>query len=134
MSSNWLQDIKKMHLKYGHTFIVKTFRRNRLKTFLEYRIKFLEEELNELKDARRPEDVVDALIDLTTIAIGTLDLFEVDVQQAWDKVYDANMEKIKGKKASRPNPSNMPDMNKPDTWQSPSHTGNCGRLSQINWN
>ena len=78
MSDNWVQDIEDMHTKFGVNEKVRTFDKDKLKQFLEFRVRFLEEELNELKDnIDNPEEVVDALIDLCVVAIGTLDAFEV---------------------------------------------------------
>ena len=50
MSSNWVQDIEDMHTKYGVNEKIRTFDKEKLKQFLEFRIAFLEEELTELKD------------------------------------------------------------------------------------
>jgi predicted HAD superfamily Cof-like phosphohydrolase len=102
-----------------------------LKKFLEFRIAFLQEELDEMKDAETAEDVVDALIDLCVVAIGTLDGFDIDSYKAWDEVLDANMKKETGVKTSRPNPLCLPDLIKPDDWQAPSHLGNYGLLSKV---
>lgn len=133
MKSEWVNDIFNMHDKFGvHDWI-----KNRLKLedyeslneFLKFRIKFLEEELNETKDAvnnKDPEEVVDGLIDLCVIAIGTLDIFKVNVDKAWRSVHSANMAKESGVKASRPNPLGLPDMIKPENWKGPDHSDNHG--------
>jgi len=100
--------------------------------FLEFRVKFLKEELTELEDnLDNPEEIVDALIDLCVVAIGTLDAFDIDAYKAWDEVHKANMSKEVGIKASRPNPLNLPDLIKPTGWQAPSHEGNHGLLKYI---
>ena len=127
MSKDWVQDIADMHVKYGVNEKVRTFDKEKLEKFLEFRIAFLQEELDELKDNRgNPEEVVDALIDLCVVAIGTLDSFGVDAYAAWDEVLDANMDKEVGVKPSRPNPLGLPDLIKPDGWVAPSHEGNHG--------
>ena len=46
-----------------------------------------------LKDA---PGMVDGIIDLCVFAIGTLEVFGVDAQKAWDEVYKANMSKEAG--------------------------------------
>lgn len=121
-----------MHTHYGFRESIKDFDKTKLETLLDFRISFLEEELNELKDNRRnPEEVVDALIDLCVVAIGTLDLFGIDSHQAWYEVHGANMAKEVGIKPSRPNPLGMPDLIKPPGWTPPSHEGNHGTLSII---
>lgn len=132
MSSNWVQDIEDMHTKYGVNEKIRTFDKEKLKQFLEFRIAFLEEELTELKDnINNPEEIVDALIDLCVVAIGTLDAFDVNANIAWDAVHTANMAKEVGIKASRPNPLGLPDLIKPEGWHAPSHENNYGLLNKI---
>jgi len=132
MSTNWVNDIENMHIKYGVNEKIRTFDKEKLKQFLEFRVAFLEEELNELKDnIDNPEEVVDALIDLCVVAIGTLNAFDINAYRAWDAVQDANMAKEVGVKASRPNPLGLPDLIKPEGWRAPSHENNYGLLNKI---
>ena len=131
MSVNWVHDIAVMHNHYGVNEKVRNFDKDKLRKFLDFRIKFLQEEIDELKTAESAEDVVDALIDLCVVAIGTLDSFEVDLYDAWDEVLEANMSKEVGVKESRPNPLGLPDLIKPEGWSAPSHDGNHGLLSNI---
>ena len=76
------------------------------------------------------EEVVDGLIDLCVVAIGTLDALGVDPYKAWDEVHKANMAKEVGVKPTRPNPLGLPDLVKPEDWVGPSHKGNHGSLAQ----
>jgi predicted HAD superfamily Cof-like phosphohydrolase len=95
-------------------------------------MRFLYEELNEMDIAvteRNPEEVVDALIDLCVVAIGTLDSFGVDAYKAWDSVHNANMAKEPGVKETRPNPLGLPDLIKPDGWTGPDHSENHGYIT-----
>lgn len=131
MSKDWIKDITEMHQKYGVNEKVNQFDSEKLKKFLQFRINFLEEELNELKSSNNGDDVVDALIDLCVVAIGTLDSFGIDSYTAWDRVLNANMNKEVGIKASRPNPLGLPDLIKPSGWQAPTHIDNIGLLSKI---
>jgi len=131
MSINWAHDIMMMHEKYGVFDKVQAFDKEKLNKFLEFRIKFLEEEMNELSTAETADDVVDALIDLCVVAIGTLDLFDVDARLAWDRVHEANMNKQVGIKESRPNPLGLPDLIKPESWTAPSHKDNVGLLGLL---
>lgn len=131
MSTNWSKDINEMHEHYGVPQVVKTMSPEKLKQFLKFRIDFIREELNELETAETAEDVVDALIDLCVVAIGTLDSFEVDANEAWNQVLIANMNKKTGVNASRPNPMGLPDLIKPEGWKAPSHEGNHGLLSKV---
>ena len=131
MSTNWSEDINKMHEHYGVHPIINTMNSEKLKKFLEFRVNFISEELNELAIAETAEDVVDALIDLCVVAIGTLDAFDVDANKAWNEVLVANMNKKTGVNASRPNPMGLPDLIKPKRWRTPSHEGNHGLLSKV---
>jgi hypothetical protein len=131
MSNNWAHDIMIMHEKYGVFDKVQAFDKEKLNKFLEFRIKFLEEEMNELSTAETADDVVDALIDLCVVAIGTLDLFDVSANIAWDRVHEANMNKQVGIKESRPNPLGLPDLVKPEGWTAPSHKDNVGLLGLL---
>lgn len=131
MLTDWVNDIADMHEHYGVKEKIKEFDAEKLKKFLEFRIKFLEEEMKELKDAESAEDVVDALIDLCVVAIGTLDLFNVNAYKAWDVVHDANMSKQIGVKESRPNPLGLPDLIKPKGWKAPTHENNHGLLDAV---
>lgn len=132
MSLNWVWDIEDMHTKFGVNEKVRQFDAEKLKQFLEFRVKFLEEELNELKENMdNPEEIVDALIDLCVVAIGTLDAFDVNPALAWNEVHDANMQKQVGIKESRPNPLGLPDLIKPEWWVAPDHSGNHGLLKKM---
>jgi hypothetical protein len=137
MSKDWVQDINNMHEKYGVRPVVEKMTRLDLRTFLNFRVKFLNEELDETKLAANnagyidAEEVVDGLIDLCVVAIGTLDAFGVDPYKAWDAVLEANMNKEVGIKETRPNPLGLPDLIKPEGWVAPSHEGNHGDLKKI---
>ena len=132
MIGDWVQDIEDMHTQFGVNDKIRTFDKEKLKQFLNFRVAFLEEELNELKDnLNNPEEIVDALIDLCVVAIGTLDAFEINAYQAWETVHNANMAKEVGIKASRPNPLGLPDLIKPEDWRAPSHKNNYGLLNKL---
>ena len=136
MSKDWPQDIHDMHTKFGVRDAVQKFDSVMLRTFLRFRLDFLHEELQETEKAAQsgipldPEEVVDGLIDLCVVAIGTLDALGVDPHEAWNEVHKANMTKEVGVKPSRPNPLGLPDLIKPEGWVGPSHDGNYGYLTK----
>ena len=130
-ASKWVADISDMHTKFGVNEKVQDFDKEKLKKFLEFRVAFLQEELDEMKSATNADDVVDALIDLCVVAIGTLDAFDVHSDEAWNRVHRANMAKEVGIKESRPNPLGLPDLIKPEGWTAPTHADNVGLLSKI---
>ena len=84
MSKDWCHDIAMMHEHYKVHPVVDTFEEDKMRELLQFRIRFLEEEMNELKTAESPDDVVDALVDLCVVAIGTMDIMGVDPYKAWD--------------------------------------------------
>ena len=129
--NDWVEDIEEMHDHYNVHEKVNGFTAEQLKQFYGFRLNFLEEEMNELKNATNADDAVDALIDLCVVAIGTLDLFKVNAQQAWRRVHMANMAKEVGVKASRPNPLGLPDLVKPEGWTAPNHSDNVGLLNKV---
>ena len=143
MSKNWVNDIAEMHAKYGVHPVVNKFDRDKLEAFLKFRIDFLQEELDEMRKAvvdrqagkidanTAADDTVDALIDLCVVAIGTLNAFDVNADEAWNRVHRANMTKEVGIKESRPNPLGLPDLIKPEDWRAPSHENNHGLLTLI---
>ena len=136
MTVNWVDDMYHMHKKFGvHEWIKKNKDDKELmKKFLEFRIRFLQEELDETRKAVEEsdaEEIVDGLIDLCVVAIGTLDAFDVNARQAWNEIYDANMSKEPGVKESRPNPLGLPDLIKPDDWEPPCHEGNHRKFEGI---
>lgn len=134
MSKDWVSDIHAMHEKFGvHAWVkeqIRTGNFDNLHKFLEFRMKFLAEELKETRekgfDSKNSEEIVDGCIDLCVVAIGTLDAFGVDAHKAWDAVHNANMAKEPGVKPERPNPLGLPDLIKPEGWVGPSHEGNHG--------
>jgi len=143
MSKNWVQDISDMHTKFGVNTKLREMDKDKLEAFLKFRIDFLEEELDEMRKAlidyqagripgsQAADDTVDALIDLCVVAIGTLDGFDVNAYEAWDRVHAANMAKEVGIKASRPNPLGLPDLIKPEGWTAPTHADNVGMLNKV---
>ena len=129
MSKEWAADIAHMHEHYGVKEATSKLDSKKLKAYLDFRFNFLQEEINEGKlalKAGNSEEIVDALIDLCVVAIGTLDAYGVDADKAWNEVLKANMAKKVGIKASRPNPFGLPDLVKPPGFMPPSHEDNHG--------
>tara|TARA_Y100000389_G_scaffold156493_1_gene157390 strand:+ start:992 stop:1408 length:417 start_codon:yes stop_codon:yes gene_type:complete len=135
MSTNWFKDMQAMHKKYGVDEWMKKEKNSdwsRLQMFMDFRVKMMQEELDETKAAVKngdAEEVVDGIIDMCVFAIGTLEVFGVDANKAWDEVLKANMSKEVGIKEGRPNPLGLPDLVKPEGWEGPTHKGNHGNIS-----
>lgn len=152
-NENWVADIATMHQKFGVNQVVRNLDRAKLLKFLEFRLNFLQEELDEAKTAfgrlqalqttelpaeaaqihavEAADDVVDAMIDLCVVAIGTLNAYDVNPYTAWNRVHEANMVKEPGIKPERPNPLGLPDLIKPAGWTAPTHKDNVGLLPKI---
>ena len=136
MSFDWVRDISIMHDKYGVKKWMEENKENpdKLRTYLQFRVDFLREELDETEAAlisTDAEEIVDGLIDLCVVAFGTLDAFGINPYKAWDEVLKANMNKQVGVKPERPNPLGLPDLIKPEDWEAPSHKDNHGKFNDI---
>ena len=132
--SKWVKDIDDMHFIYGVKDWVDNSCPNTRKALLELRLSMLKEEYTETLTAYMkgdPEEVVDGLVDLCVIAIGTLDILGVDADKAWNEVLKANLSKKVGVKPSRPNPLKLPDLIKPEGWVGPNHKNNHGDTKEF---
>jgi hypothetical protein len=99
--------------------------------FLGFKLRHIEEEMREIREASTPGELVDGIIDLCFIAIGTLYTFGVDAQEAWRRTMEANLKKKVGVKESRPNKFGLPDLVKPLGWEPPNHDDNVGLLDEV---
>lgn len=130
-----VNDIYMMHNKFG---VKEWFEKNKddkelMRKYLMFRMLMIGEEYQETLSAINnsdSEEVVDGLIDMIVFAIGTLDVFNVDANEAWNRIYEANMAKEPGVKPGRPNKFGLPDLLKPAGWTPPSHEGNHGELDK----
>jgi len=133
--TDMVNDIYMMHNKFG---VKEWFEKNKddkdlMRKYLMFRMLMIGEEYQETLSALNnsdAEEVVDGLIDMIVFAIGTLDVFNVDANEAWNRIYEANMAKEPGVKPGRPNKFGLPDLLKPAGWTPPSHEGNHGELDK----
>ena len=132
--NDWPHDINRMHAKFGvHDWLDESTPEKR-KELMKLRMRMLTEEYAETMNAYLQgdaEEVIDGLIDLCVIAIGTLDIAGVDAHTAWYSVYNANISKSTGVKPGRPNPLGLPDLIKPEGWEAPDHSRNYGDLERM---
>jgi predicted HAD superfamily Cof-like phosphohydrolase len=92
---------------------------------LDQRIEHLYEEMSELGVAKAENDkaeLVDALLDVVYIAIGTAILCGYDVQKHWDEIQRANMSKVRGMTKR----GHGFDVCKPEGWIGPQHDNILG--------
>lgn len=111
-----LQDVRDFHTKFGFRDTWKPTKHN-----LEQRAEMKQEEVDEFKEAVRSGDriaQIDAIIDLIYFALGTADLLDINFDEHWQAVQDANMEKVRGTKSTRPNSGGF-DCIKPEGWVPP---------------
>lgn len=130
--------IRLMHDKFGFYATMKELSPLRKGLFLTFRRDCIREELGELNEALETLDAdaaVDALVDLSVFAIGTLDLLGVDAEKAWRDVMRANLAKCPGEK--RRNTSvdtfGFPELCKPEGWTAPCHSENLGDVAEAMW-
>ena len=127
-------NIREMHEKFGVRDWLATATPEQKKELMKLRMRMLTEEFAETMDAYLQgdaEEMIDGLIDLCVIALGTLDIAHVGGQRAWTEVWVANMAKNIGVKPGRPNPLGLPDLIKPNNWVSPYHGDNHGKLKDF---
>jgi len=125
--STIVADVYALQAKYGFNHAPISFGK------LHFRGEQLEEELSEYGAALAAGDAegaVDALIDITVFALGTLAIAGVDIQEAWDEVHLANMSKVRGTKEGREQSGGW-DLIKPQDWSAPDHAGNTGFISEV---
>jgi predicted HAD superfamily Cof-like phosphohydrolase len=89
-----------------------------------YRSDFIQEELDELNDAYANLDeagIIDALVDIVYVAMGTAVFMGFDWQRHWDEVQRANMCKVRAASAEGTPRNNAFDVVKPEGWVGPQH-------------
>lgn len=86
---------------------------------LKFRIKFMREELNEYVKSSGLEGKLDALVDLVYVAIGTAYLHGFDFNEAWRRVHEANMKKVRAQSADESKRGTSFDVVKPEGWTAP---------------
>lgn len=127
-------NINLMHRYYGVHEAISKLDKESLKAFIKFRFDFLQEEVTEgitAIEEGNADEIVDSLIDLIVVAVGTLDCMNVNFDRAWFEVLKANMNKHVGIKASRPNSLGLPDLIKSADWVAPSHKNNLGLFETV---
>lgn len=135
-----LRDIGEFHNKFGLSYIGRP--RSLPSSMAEFRCNFMQEELDEYKSHREVarseilaeeafdngeythalEGMMDALVDLVYVALGTAYLQGFDFAEAWRRVHEANMKKVRAERSEDSKRGSTFDVVKPDGWEPPSHT------------
>lgn len=120
--NNPYDDIIALHKRFGISGTIEEFP-PRLLTQEEFnfRLLCLKEETKEYKDATTIEEQIDALIDLITFGLGTLERMGVDFQPHWDEVLLTNFRKELHTNARDSKRNYADDLKKPLGWQAPNH-------------
>lgn len=114
------KDIEKFHEKFG--FSRRKAGEKPSKKLVNFRLKFLQEEVQELNVAFGKNDladVLDGLVDIVYVALGTAWQLGLPYERAWKLVQEANMKKIKVTSASQSQRGYVGDVIKPDGWTPP---------------
>lgn len=112
------EDVKALHEKFG--LLVGSSPGHLTQEKAEERVRFLQEELDEFKEALQTNDLakqLDALIDLVYVAKGTAVMLGIQWDEHWDEVHRANLSKVRGIGKR----GNKVDLIKPDGWRPPDH-------------
>ena len=91
---------------------------------LKFRIRFLAEELKEINKAAAEADLVevlDGLVDLVYVAVGTAHQLNLDFNGAWERVQAANMAKVPVSSENPGKRGHATDIVKPPGWTPPCH-------------
>lgn len=137
-----LRDIAEFHEKFGLEYNGKP--RVLEQDLMEFRHKFMHEELTEYKDnamgalfelgrkelhhtliTHHLEEQLDALVDLMYVALGTAYLHGFTREkfyEAWRRVHAANMAKVRVERLEDSKRGSKYDVVKPAGWTAPSHT------------
>lgn len=99
-----------------------TFPRELPKDMSEFRIGFMQEELDEYIESVKNHDLegqLDALVDLVYVAIGTAWLQGLPFSEGWDEVQRANMSKVRAENPNQSKRKSKYDVVKPEGWRGP---------------
>lgn len=120
---NHFRDIHLFHQKFG--LLPVAAQPTALSAELsDFRVKFMQEELDEYRRAVASGDLEaqhDALIDLVYVAMGTAYLQRLPFNTGWDNVQLANMKKVRALRAGDSERGSTFDVVKPPGWQPPNH-------------
>ncbi len=119
------QDVHSFHKKFGVTTGYQRDPHLLSKEVLEFRYKFMKEELEEFLEAHNEGNLVkcfDALLDLTYVVKGTalmMDILPQEWARGWAAVQKANMSKIRVSSAAESKRGSALDVIKPTGWVGP---------------
>lgn len=121
---NEFNDVGRFHEKFGLPIRNAAERPGREvpEDLLDFRVKFMQEELDEYVEARAAGDhakMADSLIDLVYVAMGTAHLQNYPWHMLWEEVQRANMDKVRATSETSTERGGTWDVIKPDGWTPP---------------
>lgn len=119
---SYFDDIEKMYIKFKLVDIMDVPPHLIPAMTMNFRLKFLQEELTELREGYEADDlpaIADALVDLIVVALGTAALHDLPFNELWDEVQRANMDKQVGEGHKARNEYSRVDLVKPQGWRPP---------------
>jgi len=123
MSNDNYEDVGEFHDRFGlRAFTHGPAPEGISDELLEFRTKFMQEELQEFIDASETMDhagMADALIDLVYVALGTAHMFGYPWRDLWNDVQRANVSKVRVMSAAQSARGSAFDVIKPEGWQPP---------------
>lgn len=120
---NVFELIKEFHTKYGLEYTGKP--RELPRDLRNFRMDFMEEELSEYAVCIASGDLhgqLDALVDLVYVVVGTAYLQGFDFNEAFRRVHEANMKKVKATSLKDSRRGSIHDVVKPAGWTAPDLT------------
>jgi predicted HAD superfamily Cof-like phosphohydrolase len=112
-----IKDIKDFHEKFGLSYDGPP--RKLPADTEDFRVKFMQEELDEYINADTLDKKFDALIDLVYVALGTAYLHGFPFHRGWFEVHSANMKKQRAKSDADSKRNSSQDVIKPEGWKPP---------------
>jgi predicted HAD superfamily Cof-like phosphohydrolase len=113
--------IKEFHTKFGLEYTGKP--RTLSRDLRNFRMEFMEEELAEYAVAaahhKQLHSELDALVDLVYVALGTAYLQGFDFNEAFKRVHEANMKKVRASSLTDSKRGSIYDVVKPEGWAAP---------------
>jgi predicted HAD superfamily Cof-like phosphohydrolase len=120
-------DVSAFHRKFG---LVRPASPHFLPTHaLEFRLKFLREEITEFEDAHRAADMhgaADSLVDEVYVCHGTADMMGIPWYAIWAEVQRKNLLKRRASSVGESKRGSTLDVVKPEGWTPPDHTPALG--------
>jgi predicted HAD superfamily Cof-like phosphohydrolase len=99
-----------------------------------FRVKFMQEELDEFQEACEQLDLqkaADALVDLVYVVHGTALMMGLPWDRLWAEVQRANMAKVRATSLDQSKRKSTLDVIKPEGWQAPNHYDAVGKSCDI---